>query len=197
MFDVVLDRDGTINVDHGYTFRVEDFLFTERCIKGLQLLKEAGARFSIVTGQSGIARGKYTEEDMHKFNRHTDNLLRAAGIELVAIVFCPHHPEISEDCDCRKPKTGMLKQVEQKLGTIDWSKAWGIGDKPADAEMILSMGGSSILLESGSQNNTTGKIYWKSEDEKVRAILGNKKNFVARDVEGAARIIIENIENRA
>jgi D-glycero-D-manno-heptose 1,7-bisphosphate phosphatase len=196
MFDVILDRDGTINVDHGYTFRVEDFVFTENCIKGLLLLKEAGARFSIVTGQSGIARGKYTEEDMHKFNQHIEGLLREAGIEIAATVFCPHHPEISEDCDCRKPKTGMLKQIEQKLGTIDWSNAWGIGDKPADAEMILSMGGHSILLESGPHNNTTGKVYWTSEDAKASEVLKNERNFVAHDLESATKIIIENTVNK-
>ncbi len=190
MFDVILDRDGTLNVDTGYVFRVSDFSFTPGCVQALQALRDADARLSIVTGQSGIARGKYTEADMHAFNAYLVEQLHASGIKVAAIAFCSHHPKVS-DCDCRKPKTGMLQQIEQKLGGIDWKSAWGIGDKPADSEMIIAMGGRAVLLRPGPHNAPTGKVYWREDDSELAGLLLDKRNFVASNIREAVEIILE------
>lgn len=189
MFDVFLDRDGTLNVDTGYVSRVSDFSFTPGCVQALQVLRNAGARFSIVTGQSGIARGKYTEDEMHAFNAHLVEQLNAFGINISAIAFCPHHPKVS-DCDCRKPKTGMLQQIEQKLGRIDWKSAWGIGDKPTDSEMMLAMGGKAVLLRPGPHNALTGETYWSEVDPGLADLLADERNFVADNIGDAVRIIL-------
>ncbi len=171
MFDVICDRDGVLNVDTGYVHRIEDFAIPEGTIAGLTLLRDAGARFSIATGQSGIARGIYTEDDMRKFHEHLIREYATHGIEFAAIVFCPHHPEVS-DCECRKPKTGMLDQIEAVIGPINWQSAWGIGDKPSDSEMVLSKGGRAVLLK--------GSLHWSDDDS---------RHFIADSVLDAARII--------
>jgi D-glycero-D-manno-heptose 1,7-bisphosphate phosphatase len=193
MFDFILDRDGIVNIDVGYTHKIADFQFPEGTIAALHMLRDAGARFSVVTGQSGIARGKYTEEVMHAFHAHMLEELKKHDIAIAAVVFCPHHPDYPPDCDCRKPKTGMLKQVEAKLGSVDWSRAWGMGDKPSDSEMLLTMGGSAVLVRSGPHNNSTGEVYWTDDDPEVKELAKNPRHFVADNVLDAAKTVIENI----
>jgi D-glycero-D-manno-heptose 1,7-bisphosphate phosphatase len=189
MFDIIFDRDGILNVDIGYTYRIEDCVLPDHATEALILLRDAGARFSIATGQSGIARGKYTEEDMKKFNKYLLEQFTPHGITFAAIAFCPHHPDITGDCDCRKPKTEMLRQIEKSIGPIDWPRAWGIGDKPSDAEMILAMGGRSVLVRSGPHNNRTGEVYWKEDDPALKDLLQNPRNFIADSLLQAAQII--------
>lgn len=190
MFDVILDRDGILNVDVGYTYRREDFLLPPRAIEALVLLKNAGARFSIATGQSGIARGKYTADQLHDFNEHLVKYYADQGITFAAIAFCPHHPDISGDCPCRKPKLGMLQQIEKQIGPVDWPHAWGIGDKPSDAEMILAIGGRSVLVKSGPHNNRTGEVYWQADNPALAPLLTNPRNYVADSLWDAAQLIL-------
>ena len=196
MFDVILDRDGILNVDAGYTYRLKDCVLTNHAARALGLLRDAGARFSIATGQSGIAKGLYTEADMEAFNVTLQSLLAFDGITFAAVAFCPHHPAVS-DCECRKPKLGMLRQIERKIGPIDWNQAWGIGDKPSDAEMILAIGGRSLLVRSGPHNNTTGKSYWDEQDPMLKDLLDNPRNFIAGSLEEAAQLITNKIAQHA
>lgn len=191
MFDVICDRDGILNIDRAYVHRIEDFAIPDGVIDGLTLLRDLGARFSIATGQSGIARGKYREEDMHRFNDHLLEQYRQYGIEFAALAFCPHHPDVS-DCECRKPKIGMLDQIESKIGPIDWASVWGIGDKPSDSQMILSKGGRAVLLRVGPHNvqaQKPGEPYWDPQDPELHGLLTNPRHFVADDVLEAAMII--------
>src|SRR5262245_6668268 len=95
-----LDRDGTLNVDHGYVYRVSDWQFTDRAMEALQWLKSAGFRLALVTNQSGIARGFYRLQDMLVLHEHMQAQLSVAGLSLDAVAFCPHG-EIPP-CDCRK-----------------------------------------------------------------------------------------------
>lgn len=188
MFDVILDRDGVLNVDAGYTYRVEDCVLTDRAIEALTILRDSGARFSVATGQSGIALGRFTESEMHAFNRVLVDQLAKHGITFAAIAFCPHHPSVS-DCECRKPKLGMLREIGSKIGTIEWERAWGIGDKPSDAEMILAIGGRSVLVKSSSHNNRTSQFYWDESDPALTSLLANPRNHVAESLLHAAEII--------
>jgi D-glycero-D-manno-heptose 1,7-bisphosphate phosphatase len=186
---LVCDRDGFLNVDFGYVYEVEKFQIPDGVVESLQLLKEAGFTFCIATGQSGIARGKYTVGDMQRFHDLLAQEYGKHGITFAAIAFCPHHPEVA-DCECRKPKTGMLDQIEEKLGPIDWTDAWGIGDKPADSKMILSKGGRAMLLKMGQHNPAAqSKPYWEETDPAIRSLLGNPRHFVANNALEAARII--------
>lgn len=150
---VLIDRDGTINVDIGYTYRIEDLRFEESVIEGLKLLMFSGYKLIIVTGQSGIGRGMYTEQDYYKFMDAMYEQFRLEGINIDGNYFCPHHPKEGKgmyriDCKCRKPKTGMLEEAARDFG-IDLLQSWVIGDKTDDIEMGRRAGCRTILVKTG------------------------------------------------
>jgi D-glycero-D-manno-heptose 1,7-bisphosphate phosphatase len=133
----LLDRDGVVNVDHGYVFRAEDFEFMVDVFPVLRSLAAKGYLLVVVTNQSGIGRGYYTEEN---FQQLTDWMLQKffdEGIEIAAVYSCPHRPE--EACDCRKPSPGMLLQAERELG-LDLSASWMVGDKESDMQAAEAVG---------------------------------------------------------
>jgi len=110
---VFLDRDGVINVDHGYTHRVADLQFVPGSVAAMQRLQGAGWRLVVVTNQSGIARGLFTEDDYTRFTARLRSELQSAGVGLDAVLHCPHLPDATvaayrQLCDCRKPAPGML-----------------------------------------------------------------------------------------
>lgn len=193
MFDLIFDRDGILNIDVGYTYRIEDFTLPDSAVAALCLLRDVGGRFSIATGQSGIARGKFSEADMHKFNQHLLKQYATHGISFAVVAFCPHYPAITGDCECRKPKVGMLRQIEAQIGPIAWKQAWGIGDKPFDAEMMLTIGGQSVLVRSEPHNNRAREVYWKDTDPMLTDLLSNPRNFVANSLWDAATIITSKV----
>ncbi|RKF15490.1 D-glycero-beta-D-manno-heptose 1,7-bisphosphate 7-phosphatase [Alginatibacterium sediminis] len=133
---VFLDRDGVLNVDTGYIGQVDDFVFIDGAIEALQQLKQAGWQLVLVTNQSGIARGYFSEEQFLSLTEWMDWSLADRGVDLDGIYYCPHHPqgsvvEFAIDCECRKPKTGMFEQAAKELD-IDLEQSWMIGDKASD-----------------------------------------------------------------
>lgn len=150
---VFLDRDGTINVDKGYVYKVEDFEFEKGAIEGLKVLQHSGYQLIIITGQSGIGRGYYLEDDYHKFMEHMYQQLAKHNVRISGEYFCPHHPEkgigrYEVDCECRKPKTRMLEKAVQDHH-IDLPDSWVIGDKTDDIEMGRRAGCRTILVKTG------------------------------------------------
>lgn len=141
---VFLDRDGTINVEKNYLYKIEDFEFIQGVPEAIKLLNDAGYLVIVITNQAGIARGYYTEEDMHKLHRYINQELIKYGAHIDAYYFCPHHPvhgigEYKKDCNCRKPKTGMLEAAIKDFD-IDVSKSYMFGDKEWDVEAGERMG---------------------------------------------------------
>ncbi|MBS2097898.1 D-glycero-alpha-D-manno-heptose-1,7-bisphosphate 7-phosphatase [Carboxylicivirga linearis] len=131
---VFIDRDGVINNDEGhyYIYKPEDFKLNNGIIEGLSLLQKNGFKLIIVTNQGGVAKGEYTEMDVQKVHQHFLNLMAEAGIEIAAIYYCPHHNKIA-DCECRKPKPGMiLKALDEHQ--ISAESSYLIGDSPRDIE---------------------------------------------------------------
>jgi len=131
-----LDRDGVINKEVNYLHKIEDFEFTENCIDGLKLLREKGYEIVIVTNQAGIARGYYNEKDYLHLTQWYLNELKAEGISILDVLFCPHHPEgvvpeLSVVCECRKPNNGMLEKAIKDY-SIDRNSSLLIGDKESD-----------------------------------------------------------------
>ncbi len=123
-----LDRDGTINVDRGYVHRIDDWEFTPGCVEALGALRTLGFQLAVVTNQSGIAAGKYTVEHARRLHEHMCYELSLSGVHVSAVVYCPHATDAC--CECRKPRTGMARQVEAILGLpIDYAASWTIGDK--------------------------------------------------------------------
>ncbi len=144
---VLLDRDGTLVEDEGYTHRIEDYRLLPGVREGLHQLAGAGYRLAIVTNQSGIARGLFDEAAFHAFQRRLGDDLAAAGVRIERSFFCPHLPEAG--CACRKPAPGMLLAAARELGArLDVS--WLIGDAASDVEAAARAGcRGAILVHSG------------------------------------------------
>ena len=151
---VFLDRDGVINVDHGYTHRIEDFEFVPGSAQALASLQRAGWRLVVVTNQSGIARGLYTNDDYERFTTHMRAQLEAEGVRLDAVLHCPHLPDAAvaayrRVCDCRKPAPGMLMRAAREL-SLDLSASVMVGDRLSDLQAGRAAGvGRCLLVRSG------------------------------------------------
>jgi len=174
---IFLDRDGTINVDNGYLYKIKDLNFINKSIGGLKLMQKANYKLIIVTNQSGIARGYYTEEDYFSFRNEMHKQLKEQGIIINSEYFCPHHPEgiigqYKIDCQCRKPKIGMLEQAARDFN-LDLRKCWMIGDALSDIQAGKNAGCKTIQM-------LTGK-------EKIKF---NKSDFIAKDLIEAANYIL-------
>lgn len=131
-----LDRDGVLNVDHGYSHRPDDLVMIPGAAAAVRLLNDAGYYVIVVTNQSGVARGFYTEAAVDLFNTHIQERLKAEGAHIDAFYYCPHHPEgvvkeLAIQCRCRKPQPGMLEQAARDR-PIDLSRSFLIGDKDDD-----------------------------------------------------------------
>lgn len=139
-----LDRDGIINMDHGYVYKIEDFEFTEGLFELLQLFSRQDYLLFIITNQSGIARGYYTEEDFETLTEWMVKTLQEKGITIKEVQYCPHAPD--ENCHCRKPGTGMIDAILKKY-PIDLAHSWMIGDKQSDIDLARNAHiGSSIAI---------------------------------------------------
>jgi len=143
MKTVFLDRDGVINDDTGYVGSWDEFYFLPGVIEALKILTEKGFNIIIVTNQSGIARGYYSEDEYFRLERKITEYLKAKGVFITATYYCPHLirglvKTYSIDCDCRKPSPGMLVQAA-KEHNLDFSQAIMIGDKATDMEAAHSV----------------------------------------------------------
>ncbi|WP_019616241.1 D-glycero-beta-D-manno-heptose 1,7-bisphosphate 7-phosphatase [Psychromonas ossibalaenae] len=159
---VFLDRDGVMNVDNGYVAKVDDFEFIEGVIEACQKLKEKGYLLVVITNQSGIARGYFSEQQFHTLTEWMDWSLADRGVDLDGIYYCPHHAEkgIGEfkiDCDCRKPKPGMLLSAVEELN-IDVSKSLLVGDKVSDIQAGIAAGvKTNYLVKTGKEITAKGQ----------------------------------------
>ncbi|NMH66140.1 D-glycero-beta-D-manno-heptose 1,7-bisphosphate 7-phosphatase [Shewanella salipaludis] len=158
---VFLDRDGVINKDLGYVHTVDDFEYIEGVFDACRALKSLGYKLVVVTNQSGIARGMYTEDQFHSLTEWMDWNFADKGVELDGIYYCPHHAEkgLGEyklDCDCRKPKPGMLNSAAGFL-KLDLSDSVMVGDKRDDMLAAKAAGiETRILVRSGKVVDEAG-----------------------------------------
>ena len=149
-----LDRDGTIIEDPGYLRDPEGIQFIPGAIDALRALQRAGYRLVLVTNQAGVARGLLTEDDVRRVNERLTALLAEAGVHLDRIYYCPHHPDhgppkYRRECDCRKPKPGMVYRAIRDLG-LDPSRSVAIGDHVTDAALAQAFPGMvGIMLRTG------------------------------------------------
>lgn len=151
---VFLDRDGVINVEKNYLYKIEDFEFVDGVIPALKSLQSIGFSFVIVTNQAGIGRGYYTEEQYHTLTRYYLDILEREGVEVLKVYFCPHHPlngigKYLMHCSCRKPNSGMLLEAQKEF-SIDMSNSLMFGDKVSDIIAGKNAGvGKCYLVRSG------------------------------------------------
>ncbi len=140
---IFLDRDGTIIIDKHYLADPKDIEYLPHTQEALILLAKQGFHFFLVTNQSGIGRGYFTENQMHQVHAQIKQDLKHWGTPLQDIAFCPHLP--ANNCTCRKPKPGMLLSLIQKW-SINPGQSFMIGDKPLDTQAGLAAGVKSYLL---------------------------------------------------
>ena len=149
---VFLDRDGTINIEKEYLYQVKDFEFIPGAPEAIRLLNRAEIMVVVVTNQSGVARGYYTEEDVESLHRHIARELERVGAHVDAWFYCPHHPSgrgsYALPCTCRKPLPGMLFDAAKRYD-IDLETSIMIGDKLADIEAGQAAGCQTVLVRSG------------------------------------------------
>jgi D-glycero-D-manno-heptose 1,7-bisphosphate phosphatase len=143
-----LDRDGTIIRDADYLADPDGVELLPGAVEGMRRLTEAGFALVIVTNQSGIARGLYTESDFHAVQQRLEQVLREQGVVLDAVFHCPHHPDFTGECDCRKPQLGMYRAAAARLH-IDLAASVYIGDRVKDVEPALATGGRGFLVLTG------------------------------------------------
>ncbi|QIW16030.1 D-glycero-beta-D-manno-heptose-1,7-bisphosphate 7-phosphatase [Pasteurellaceae bacterium RH1A] len=166
---IFLDRDGTINIDHGYVHKIDDFQIIEGVGKALKLLQDKGYLLVLVTNQSGIARGYFSEDQFLQLTEWFDwSLDEDYGVVLDGIYYCPHHPDgqgqYGQDCDCRKPKAGMFKEAMRDLN-IDPAQSLMVGDKLEDLLAAENAGVKTKILV------RTGKAVTPEAEAKADKVL--------------------------
>lgn len=179
---VFLDRDGTINIEKEYLWRIEDFVFLDGAPEAIRRLNGAGYLVVVVTNQSGVARGYYSLDDVARLHAHVAEELARQGASVQGFYVCPHHPDeglgqYKVDCQCRKGRPGLLLQAAGDLD-IDLSRSFVVGDKISDVEAAENAGCMPILVQTG---------YGKREQEK----LAKKRQVrVCRDLPAAVEEIL-------
>lgn len=128
-----LDRDGVVNVDKGHVFLKEQFEFNEGIFDLCRKYQEEGYLLIIITNQAGIAKGYYSEADFLRLTDWMINEFADNGIVISKVYYCPHHPDITGPCTCRKPEPGMILQAVSEFD-LDISKCFLAGDKESDLE---------------------------------------------------------------
>ena len=134
-----LDRDGVINKEINYLYRKEDFIFIEGIFEICEFYQKRGFVLIVVTNQAGIAKGYYSEDDYFKLTEWMIAEFAKKGIAIDNVYHCPHFPEITGDCSCRKPNPGMLLQAQAAFN-IDLPNSILIGDKQSDFEAAINSG---------------------------------------------------------
>lgn len=160
---VFLDRDGTINVEKHYLYRIEDFEFLPGSIEALRMLQAANYKLIIITNQSGIARGYYTEKDFLILNEWMLAELAKQGVNIDRVYYCPHHPNATIkgyriNCTCRKPKTGLFLKAAKDY-SLDLSRCFAIGDKVRDLALCEESDVRGFLIGENEDDVITEKAH--------------------------------------
>ena len=142
---IFLDRDGTLNHDTGYIHRKEDWQWLPGVVETLRRFHAVGYLLVVVSNQSGLARGMFSEDDLRALEAWVNEDLAAHNAVIDAWYYCPHLPEVTGPCSCRKPEPGLILQAAVDLN-IDLARSWMIGDRVRDMQAGLAAGCSCVLL---------------------------------------------------
>jgi heptosyltransferase-2 len=176
---VFLDRDGTINEDVGYLDSPDGLKLIPRAAQAIRQINEHRLKAVVLTNQSGVARGYYSEGKLDEIHQCLQRLLAQEDARLDGIYYCVHHPD--EGCDCRKPSLGMLREASRDL-SIDLSQSYVVGDKLTDIQLARNAGAKGILVLTGHGQ------------EQAARLNSSQPAFVAKDLFEAVRWILEDIK---
>lgn len=182
---VFIDRDGTISEEVGYVNHPSRFQLFPFAAEAIRLLNQNEWLAIVVTNQAGVARGYFPEEMIHAVHDRLRNELESDGARVDAIYYCAHHPSIGAtpyriDCDCRKPKPGLIHQAMKDFD-IDLSQSWVIGDRYVDVDLARNAGTHAALVMTG---------YGRGEWEHQRNSWQTNPDLVAEDLLSAVRKVI-------
>lgn len=175
---VVLDRDGVINEDSGEFIKsVGEWRAIAGSLEAIAALNRGGFRVAVVTNQSGVGRGLFTEQTLAAIHEHMKAAVRATGGELAGVYYCPHRPD--EGCECRKPKTELLRRLARDLGDSLAGVPF-IGDRLSDIEAAYAVGARAILVRTGTGSAT-------------ERLVGQRSLEVFDDLAAASRALLAEI----
>ena len=185
---VFIDRDGTISEEVGYINHLSRFQVYPWSAEAIRNLNRGGLRAVVVTNQAGVARGYFEESLIHEVHQKLRDEIGQAGAYLDAIYYCPHHPSAGKppyqrDCDCRKPKPGMLLRAAKELG-IDLKHSFVVGDRYSDIELAHNAGTHSIFVLSGYG---LGEYQYQRQNWKLQP------DWIAKNLLEATEIILKQV----
>ena len=183
---VFIDRDGTLSEEVGYINHPSRFRLFPYSADAIRHLNENGWLAVVTTNQAGVARGYFSEEMIANVHEGMIKDLESAGARLDGIYYCAHHPSVGEppyrfDCDCRKPKPGLISRAAQDFG-IDLKQSWMVGDRYSDVEVARNAGVKSAFVLSG---------YGRGEWEHQRATWSHRPDLVAENLLSAVEAIVK------
>lgn len=164
-----LDRDGVINEDFGYVFKIEDFKFIDGIFELLKEFKKRDFLIIIITNQSGIQRGYYTTKDFEILTDYMKDEFKKRDINIDKVYFCPH----LSGCECRKPNPGMILAAKDEFG-IDFSKSYLIGDKLSDIEAGKNAGVKNLFLLSKEEKSLNRDFHCIKELKEMLKFIRKK-----------------------
>jgi D-glycero-D-manno-heptose 1,7-bisphosphate phosphatase len=182
---VFIDRDGTISEEVGYVNHVSRYRVFPFAAEAVRALNDAGWLAILVTNQAGVARGYFEEEMIGRVHGVLSEELERSGARLDAVYYCPHHPSVGEppyrlDCDCRKPRPGLIRRAAEELG-IDLRRSWMVGDRYSDTELARNAGTRAAFVLTG---------YGRGEYEHQSRLWKHRPDLVAENLLEAVREII-------
>ena len=150
---IFLDRDGTLSHEVGYVNHPSRFRLFPWSVGTVRAINDAGWLAAVVTNQAGVARGYFPELVVHEVHARLNEAMASGGARLDGLYVCLHHPSVGEppyrkDCECRKPRPGMLREAERELGA-DLGRSWVVGDRRSDLELAWSVGARGALVKTG------------------------------------------------
>ncbi|HUR33799.1 MAG TPA: HAD family hydrolase [Vicinamibacterales bacterium] len=171
---VFLDRDGTLIEEVGYLDRPERIVLYPFAADAIRALNRAGIRIVMVTNQSGVARGFFTEAVVERCHRHIADLLGAAGAHIDAYYYCPHHPDgrvpqYAVRCDCRKPGRALVDRAVREFG-VDPARSFTVGDRWVDIGLARTVGARGVLVRTGYGASEEHK---RPADRSAHAVVDN------------------------
>ena len=179
---IFLDRDGVINQSPGderYVNNYKEFKFIDGSIEGIKTLYEKGYKIFIISNQAGVSKGLYTEKDLEEINSLIIKELEKYKVSLSGIYYCTHHPEAN--CNCRKPKTGLLEKAVTKLG-VKPKYSFFIGDTFKDMKAAVKFGAKAVLVLSGKEK-IANRDSWEFEPDYIFEDLLTAATYISSNYE--------------
>jgi len=183
---IFLDRDGTLNEEDGYITSPERFRLYSFAAEAVRLINQSGWKAIVLTNQSGVARGYFTEATLIEIHKRMEAALRMQGAQIDAIYYCAHHPDYGsppyrQDCDCRKPRPGLGERAARDFN-LDLNRCYAVGDRYRDIEAGQALGARGVMVMTGfgREECETEHLHWPRQPDHVTEDLLEAVKWILR-----------------